>query len=182
MTRAEFIDEVTEWWELIDFCNDNRCEDLVENLYSEDARNEYIDDCLVDWAHDNGWRDLLDILRDYENEDGYDYYVYDEYYGRYVGATTDDFRTYKDEVLRYADENDLFDAEEDEEEEESDSYGRWGYTDESNEDEEEVPDEDCSFTEMFAAGIGCVAAINSEAIRQAQEEERSFLEFAEIGR
>ena len=35
MTRNEFIDNITEWYELKDFCNDFDC-DICEDIYDDD--------------------------------------------------------------------------------------------------------------------------------------------------
>ena len=45
MTRAEFIDTVNEWWELIDFCSDENCE-ICNDVYSDDDRDSYIDETV----------------------------------------------------------------------------------------------------------------------------------------
>ena len=52
MTRNEFLDNVNDWYDLIDFCNDMGCE-YCEDVYSEDCRDDYINECLMDWAHDS---------------------------------------------------------------------------------------------------------------------------------
>lgn len=185
MTRIEFEENVTEWWELMNFCSDNGCEEFVENVVDDDYRDEYIDEMLVDMARNNSWRDMLDILNDYYNDGGYDYYIYDEYYGRYQGADEDDFRRYKDEVYQHAIEHGLFD--DDEEDEEDSGVDPFKFPDDEEYDpledeDEELPEEDCSVIEMLASGVGCVASINDEAIRQAQEDDRVFMEFTNFGR
>ena len=71
MTRAEFVDSVTTWWELRDFCDDIRC-DIMDGFMDSDSREEYIDESLVDMARNNTWREMLDALKNYDDESGYD--------------------------------------------------------------------------------------------------------------
>ena len=128
MTRQEFIDEIYEWGRLIDFCNDEGC-DYLDNIYTEDARDDYINEYqLEDWARNNTWRNLYSLLEDLTAD--YDYYRIDEY-GDWVGLDDYDFDDYKDDVLRWADDRGIFD-EEDEEEDPAD----YGIEDEEVDDEE----------------------------------------------
>ena len=128
MTRQEFIDDVTCWGELIDFCNDEGC-DYLDNIYDEDARDDYINEYqLEDWVRNNTWSNLYSLLDDIPS--GYDYYRIDEY-GDWEGLDDYDFGDYKDDVLRWADDIGIFD-EEDEEEDPAD----YGIEDEEVDDEE----------------------------------------------
>ena len=102
MTRREFEDEVTTWWELQDFCEEIRC-NIMDGLIDGDSRSAYIDEELVDLARNNTWTDLLSILQRYEDESGYEYYLYDEYYGEYRGISDYDFDDYKQQVMEWAD-------------------------------------------------------------------------------
>ena len=186
MTRQEFIDDVTTWGELLNFCSDEDC-DLCEDIVDWDYVDDYVNDSLVDWARDNDWRSLLGILNNVDDNSGYDYYRYDDY--EYVPVDDDRnlFEEYKDSVLEWMDDNDYWpDGDEDEEEEEE--TGTWAPSysapqpAEEPEDLDPIPDEDCSFTDMFAAGVGCIASINEEAIREAQEADRVFAEFSQFRR
>lgn len=141
MTRAEFVDSVTTWWELRDFCDDIQC-DIMDGFMDSDSRDEYIDESLVDMARTNTWREMLDALRDYDNESGYEYYVYDEYYGSYRGVSDDEFEDFKQRVLEYADQNDEWEPEEEEEEPEEETV----FTEDNS---VPVPEEDCTFDDMF---------------------------------
>jgi hypothetical protein len=127
MTRQEFIDEINNWWELIDFCNDEGC-DYLDNVYTAEARDDYINDYqLGDWARDNSWRILRDILDDLY--DGYEYYKLDDW-GDWMYLNDEDFESYKSDVLDWARQNYVFD--EDEEEDPAD----YGIEDEEVNDEE----------------------------------------------
>lgn len=111
MTRQQFIDEVNDWWELIDFCNDEGCS-YCDDVYSEESRDDYINEELVDMARDaDSWSSLLDTLNDITT--GYDYYRRTDY-GDWEGLGDYEFSDYKDDVLEWGDNNDIW--EEDEEE------------------------------------------------------------------
>ena len=99
MTRQDFIDNINYWSELLDFCSDEDC-DVCEDIYSEDARDDCIDEELVDMARNNNWRDMYNILDSIP--DGYDYYRQDNY-GDWVGVD-DEFDDYKDQVLEWMDD------------------------------------------------------------------------------
>lgn len=180
MTRTEFINEVTAWYELIDFCNDNGCDEL-ENICDDDYRDEYINDNLVEWARYDGWRDLLSRLQDFDEHSGYDYYRYDEDYCEYVGLDHDDFADYKQRVLEWADDHDdVWYSEEDEEadaEMPQEEQPLWKEEEPwlpEEDDDEPVPEEDYSFDEMLGFGIGCVRNISARIIEENREEEKAF--------
>lgn len=140
MTRREFEDEVTTWWELQDFCEEIRC-NIMDGLIDGDSRSAYIDEELVDLARNNTWTDLLSILQRYEDESGYEYYLYDEYYGEYRGISDYDFDDYKQQVMEWADQNDAWEPEEEEEPVDPSVF--------TEDNAVPVPEEDCSFDEMF---------------------------------
>ena len=119
MTRAEFIDTVNEWWELIDFCSDENCE-ICNDVYSNDDRDSYIDERLSDIADSIGdWRSLRDEL--YNITTGYDYYLYNGWTD-WIGLTDEDFEEFKQRVLVWMDNGDYWEEEEDEEEFFDDEY------------------------------------------------------------
>ena len=119
MTRAEFIDTVNEWWELIDFCSDENCE-ICNDVYSDDDRDSYIDERLSDIADSIGdWRSLRDEL--YNITTGYDYYLYNGWTD-WIGLTDEDFEEFKQRVLVWMDNGDYWEEEEDEEEFFDDEY------------------------------------------------------------
>lgn len=115
MTRQDFIDDITSWYELIDFCNDENC-DVCSDIVDDDYKDEYVNDHLVDWARNNTWRELLSILDDIP--DGYDFYRIDGY-GEIEGLDNySDFEEYKDNVLDWMDYMERWDDDEEEEVEE----------------------------------------------------------------
>lgn len=151
MKRSEFA-EITEWWELKDACDEVGC-DALDNLVDGESRDTDINDRLVDMARNNCWTDLRDILNDYWDESGYDYYEYDEYYDTYRGVSDDDFDDYKRQVRDYIDENDEWDEEDPIEE------GGEEETVFSEDNSVPVPSEDCSFSDMFDESMSCIGQI-----------------------
>lgn len=174
MTRQEFIDDVTCWSELMDFCSEEDC-DICSDIYDEDYRDECIEDRLVDWARNNNWRELCDMLNRLADNNGYDWYVYDDYYDTWEPATDDEFDDRRDRVVEWMDANGYWDDDEDEEEEEED------FVVEEPVDPEDItptPDEDCSIMDMFSAGIGCVRSVAAAEIERARQADRDFAELA----
>ena len=70
MTRQEFIDNVTEWSELIDFCDDNELDECEDVMSSEDM-NDYIENNISDHVYDSGWRSVVETLSGIDTN--YDY-------------------------------------------------------------------------------------------------------------
>ena len=179
MTRQEFIDDVTSFGDLLSFCYDNDCTDICENVIDSEYRDEYIEDNLVDWARNDTWTALRDRLNDFYDDTGYDYYIYDEYYGTYKGVYDDgdEFESYKRDVLEWMDDHEYWeDNDEEEEEEEEESVPPQNSCDEE-EEESPIPEEDCSFADLVSVALGCVASFNDEVLKKAQEEDRIFMEF-----
>ena len=176
MKRSYFVDNVTTWWELQDFCSDERC-DICDEIIDSCGYDDYINEKLVDLAGDYSWTELRDILNEYYDNSGYEYYAYSDYNGEYVGVDDLDFERYKSEVLDWADESEVWEPEDDEEPESEYEAPEKVKPEVDPEDLEPVPEEDCSFADMFSAGLGCVMSINDEALRRAQELEQDFLEF-----
>lgn len=172
MTRAEFYENVTTWWDLKNFCSDEQC-DICDDIYDEEGRDDYINDCLMDWARNDSWTELLSRLEDIPT--GYDYYRYDDY-GDWVGLDDGDFDEIRDEVAEWMDDNGYWD----DDEEEADDEDEEPIDDEDEEpidDEEEEPpveDEDCSLGELFAASATRVQSIAEEELAKAREEELAF--------
>lgn len=147
MNRSTFIDDVNDFYDLSQFCEEAGCY-LLEDIYSEDARNEMIDESLVDLARNNSWQDLYNILDRYRDNSGYDFYEYDDYYDEYRPA---DFDYWKGEVRDWADENDAW--EDDEEEEPFEPY-----------DPFEVEEEECTVMDMLSESRGCVQRFTEEEL------------------
>lgn len=163
MTRNDFIEDITSWYELIDFCNDEGCEDYVEDVYSEDSYDDYINEEVRDRVRQDGWQDILSWLQNLP--DGYDYYIRDDY-GEWRGADDDDFESIKRDVIDYMDDGEYWDDDEEEEPVSNETYA-------DPEDAIPVEDEGVSFAELFTACNSKVQKLKSKAIADAAAEERA---------
>ena len=153
MTRAEFDEEVNDFADLKSFCWDNDC-DLLEDVYSDDEMNEYINEELVNFANEYGrWQELRDALG--AINESYYWYRHD---GDLDFEPIDyEYEAYRSDVIRWAEENDVFDPEEEPEEEEAVGEP----TEEAP--EEEFPVEDPSFLQScFAASMETFRAYTTE--------------------
>lgn len=175
MTRSEFIDNITEWWQLIDFCNDEDCS-ICEDVYHDDDLDNMIDEDITNAVTDGmGWREVRDRLESIDNS--YDYYVC-EGYMVYEGLTDNDFEHYKADVIEWMDNNGLWDAEdEDEDFGEDDMLPFEEPTDElDDEDDYQEPEEEFSVTELVSM---CILDVT---IQQSEDAKRMASEQAEIDR
>lgn len=114
MTREEYED-ISTYGELFDLADEIGNETILEDVMSSDQYNEDIDEYyLGDWANNNSWRQLRDILNDLP--EGYDWYYRDDY-GEFYGTNDGDEHFYylKDEFFNFMIDNDLFDDDESEE-------------------------------------------------------------------
>lgn len=179
MTRQEFIDNIECWSELIEFCNDNNL-DCCEDIYDDDERDSYVNELLVDMARDaDDWKDLLRQLDDIP--EGYVYYTHNDYDG-WREADDDDFEGRKLDVLAWGDDNEIWDEEDDVEEyvPEEEAIYRSEKENDENEDDNEVPEEECSLGELFVFGAAKLQTIELEAEQKRKEEEESFHQFITV--
>lgn len=168
MTRNEFLESVNDWWELKDFCSEIGCEHC-DCIIDDDGLDEEIEYALGEYLRDYNWREIRDMLDDIPT--GYDWYRCDGSFD-YVGLDDDDFDSYKDDVLDWADDHDVWDEDEDDEE-----Y----FDEESNEEEviEEEPDEhfeeaDFSVTDLMGMCSVTLVTIQTDNLRRLQEENAAF--------
>ncbi len=169
MTRQEFIEDVNSWVDLLDFCSDQGC-DCCENVYSEYDRDSYIDDNLVVMARNaDSWESLKDTLSDIST--GYDYYYHDDN-GDWVGLDDDgdDFEDYKDDVLEWADNHDVFEDEEEDEEEDFNDF----FCEDEEDDDYIAPEEPISIGELLGACNSQLTNINKASKEEAAEEAAEF--------
>lgn len=138
-SRQEFINNVTTWEELIDFCYDEDCE-ICDDIYSEESKNDEIDEDIVDWARDNTWEELYEILSQIPT--GYDYYIKDAYED-FIPVTDELFESRKQEVLEWMDDGDGDES----------YWGDWDCNDSSSSDEDDdlepIEPEDISLDDLF---------------------------------
>lgn len=162
MTRQQFIDDVNYWWELIDFCNDNGCS-YCDDVYSEEIRDEHINECLVDMARNaDSWLSLLDTLGNITI--GYDYYKCTDY-GDWEGLDDYEFRDYKDDVLEWGDNNDIWEEDEEEPLHEDDA------------DDVEFEPEPISLGELMGACSSQLHQICQDTQNKVSECDEAFEEF-----
>lgn len=176
MTRQEFIDNVTEWSELIDFCSDNdlgECEDVM----SSDDMNDYIENNISDYVYDSGWRSVVETLSSIDT--GYDYYHHDGGLD-FTYLDDDDFRRYKDSVLDSMDDSGYWDDEEDEDNTgfEDDIFDALEEDEEESEDDEdEVETESCSVNDLLFSCFEDMMTIGKKKEAEEKAEEVLFDSF-----
>lgn len=151
MTRNEFLNDVSSWYELIEFCNDNGCS-ICDDIISEDDRDDEIDGDIEDAIRNERWYDIKRYLENIPT--GYDYYLRNSMFD-YDGLGDSDFDDYKDDVLEWADDaGDVWD--EDPEDEDYDVFAEQTPTEEDIEPPPEAED----FTVSELIGMCCVAFVS----------------------
>lgn len=175
MTRNQFIEEVNCWSELIDFCYDYDCS-YCEDVYNEDSKDEYFDSELVEYARNaQNWRDMLEYLQDIPT--GSEYYIRDNY-DDWHEADDDDFDNYKNDVLEWGDNSEVWD-EEDDDEEYYDPDGE--LVDESYyEEEDDELEEGCTLGELFSESASKLQIIEQIEERKREEADKFFEELIEL--
>ena len=161
MTREEFIREVNEWYDLRQVAYDYDCYDVYENILDEDEKDEWYNDVVRDnWSEEMPWYDLLDALNSIPN--GHDWYIKDQY-GDVDVADDADFEDFKDQLLNFMDDNELFDdsADDSDENEEEHSGERPKEGFEVEEQDPEWTNEQPGFStnELFAYCAGVAQAV-----------------------
>ena len=178
MTRQDFIDGITTWGELLDFCYNEEC-DICDEIVSNDTMCEEIDDDLVEVARDRSWQDVRDLLNDIDTD--YDYYRRDGGL-TYIPMDDSDFDDYKGDVLDWMDNGGYWDDEEDEEDEEYyDGDGPFDFIpdEEDEEDEPELPmeDEDFSVGELMGMCSVQYLGIQRESARRKKQNDKDFEQY-----
>ncbi len=164
MTRDYFIEEVTTWSELLEFCGEEGCYTCEDIIYSDDLDELLCNDISEAIRHDT-WTEIRDALDSIET--GYDFYVIRGTFN-YEGAD-DDFDYYKDEVLEWGDYNDKWDEPEDEEDA---VFGEpVEDCEESELQEEPLEDEDFSVGELVGFCGVVLTAIRSKEEKDDECEE-----------
>lgn len=132
MTRQDFINEVQDISQLLEWAdNFGYCFDEV---YSEDSYDSEINDQLRN--DDGDWRDVKSWLDDLP--DGYDFYVRNRW-GDWEGRNANEIDDLKDALLSWADNEDIFDEEEE---------GEDDWCPEEQEESEEPEEETASETDF----------------------------------
>lgn len=136
MTRQDFIDDVNSFWELIEFCGDERL-DICEDLVFWDELDGYIMRAIRDL---DTWQGIRDFLSDIP--DGGEYFSVDGYGD--VVCVDDMFDDYKADVLRAMDQCNAWDEEEDSSDDDDDVDGSESSI-YATEEDEEITIDDVSF-------------------------------------
>lgn len=176
MTRQEFLDDVYDFRELMDFCYDNDC-GICDDIYDDESKDEYINEHLSDMADNaDDWQSLYRTLDDIPT--GYDYYRLDDYVD-FNGLDDDDFDDYKNDVLEWMDDNEYWDEDEDDEEEYFPPEEEYS----EEEDDEESCEEDMQpVDELFSLCSEQLRVIDAKEKAEEQRCNEEFLAFtAEIG-
>lgn len=163
MTRAEFIEDINSFYDLIDFCRDYECS-YCDDIYDEDARDEAINEELMDWARDNDWQQLYILLDNIPT--GYEYYHYTD--GEWYGLDDGDIDDWKDDVLEWGDDNEIW--EDDEEEPPEDDF-------QDEDDGLEVEPEPISIGELFGVCNSQLHRIGDDEVQSAKAEDEAFTMF-----
>lgn len=177
MTRQDFIDGITTWAELLDFCYNEEC-DICEDIVSNDTMCEEIDDDLREATRYHSWQNVRDLLNDIDTD--YDYYRRESSL-EYIPMDDDDFDTYKDDVIEWMDNNGYWeDDEEDEEDDEPFQYdGDFAPDDSECKEDEEPPaeEEDFSVGELMGMCSVQYLGMQREVARQMKQSDKEFEQY-----
>ena len=171
MTRAEFLNNITVWEELKDFCRDWECE-YCDDIFDEYDRDREINEDIDEYCGDYGWDELRDFLNGIPT--GYDYYRRNSAFD-WDGADDDMFESYKYDVCEWADNGGVWD---DNSEEEDDLF-EFEEDDSFTEDPDESPIEDEDFSVGDLIGMCSVAfvTIQEDNMRKILEDQSEFKQF-----
>lgn len=170
MTRRQFIENITEWSELISFCYDEDCT-ICEYIYDENGMDVEINEYLRDYVDDYDWEQIRDYLSDIPIGVGYF-----RQNGAFSWEELDygDFREYKRDVLYWMDDGGYWDDEEDVADLVTEVLAN------SREDNDEllVEEEDFEITELMdMCSATFSAACQTAPVRQNRQKEAELREF-----
>ncbi len=174
MTRQEFIENITTWSELLDFCYDNDS-NVCEDIISYDTMDEEIESDLQEEVGNRSWRDIRDLLSDINTN--YDYYRRDGMFDYCPMDDDSDFDEYKDVVLDWMDDNGYWDDEEDDEGEyfDDDPFNERPVSEE--EDEPAAEAEDFSIGELLGMCSVQFLDIQRTALQQKTQNDAEFQQY-----
>ena len=121
MTRADFLEHVRDFYDLVNFCSEENCY-VCEDIIDDEYRDERINDDLYESIRygDINWYDIAGLLEDIPT--GYTHYRTGYGSFEYFGLDDSDFDDYYHEVLTWADENEVWDEEDEEVEDEDPGF------------------------------------------------------------
>lgn len=177
MTRQDFIDGITTWSDLLDFCYNEDC-DICEGIVSNDTMCEEIDDDLREATQYRSWQDVRDLLNDIDTD--YDYYRRESSL-EYVPMDDDDFDSYKEDVIEWMDNGGYWeDDEEDEEYDEPFQYDGDFTLENAEYDEDKEPpteDEDFSVGELMGMCSVQYLGMQREAAQRMKQSDEEFEQY-----
>lgn len=173
MTRQEFIEGVTTWGELLDFCYDNDS-DICEDIVSSDTMDDEIEIDLREEVGNRSWHDIRDLLCAIDTD--YDFFRRDGVFDYYPLDNHGDFDEYKDTVLEWMDDNAYWDDDEEEEEHfDGDPFDAQPVYEE--EDEPIAEDEDFSIGELMGMCSVQFLDIQRAALQQKAQNDAEFQQY-----
>lgn len=170
MTREEFINSITSFNALMDFCNDEGYYEYVSDYHHgryyefwDDEANSYIENY-------DTWEALLDDLSNIRDICGTNnYWYYNDYYGEWECVDQDRFEYTFNDLLEALENDGFFDAEENEENRE-DEFG-------IIEDEPELEVEEISISDMAVCNLRTIEySPEPEPVREIHETPKEFEE------
>ena len=112
MRREEFINDIVDWGDLVNFCCEQGYDNYVENIYGDYALDDALDEFFSDMISERRWYDVKEAMDDIPQ--GYDWYYFD--YSDCYPVDDYELNETKDRLLEELDEDGFFDDEDDEEE------------------------------------------------------------------
>ena len=160
MTVEQYREEITDFYDLKDFCDEHGCH-ACDDIYSDEGRDDYIYNDIDYYVRNESWRSLADYLGSLSQSSS-DWWMFNDY-GDWCDVDDEIFLEYRDEVEDWAlDRGILVDEEAEEEEAAAEEPESEPEPEEDLEPEEEA----FSFSEMMESSYGSVAeelaAIESE--------------------
>lgn len=171
MTREDFIENVTYWSELLNFCSDEDC-DVCWDILNEEERDNEVDSDLSDAIDVYSWQEISDFLSGVTT--GYDYYRRDGMFD-YCGMTDEnDFNEYKSRVLEWMDDGNYWP---DEPEEGNDDFIADNQDDEAAEEDFDFEEEDFSVCDLLDMCSVTLIEIQRNTLREQKEDDMAFQSF-----
>jgi hypothetical protein len=116
MTRQEFIQEIdNNIWNLHDFCYDNGYDYYFDDIYSNESRDDFINEEMADRSRDLTWEEMCSWLNDFPPSGEYDWW-YTDGWGEWRGVDDDYLEGLINDIANELEADGYFDEEEEEEE------------------------------------------------------------------
>ena len=151
MKRSEFLDEVSEWSDLLDFCRDYDL-DICDDIYDKYDADERVEEDVAE--RECGWFELMEALQSVPVMNG-EYFERDGWLS--YRCVDDEFESWKSKVLEDCDSwDDFWESEiEEDPDEEFDPFS----------DEEEEADEQQEQAEEWPCDVAAILGIYESSVR-----------------